>query len=158
MKTLSRKTIEGSPWWLSGRIICLPTQEVGVQSLVREIHWRRKWQPTLVPLPGKSYGHRSLAGYGLWRCRVRLTQLNNQRLGLHASTAGQVGLIPGQGIKIPHATAQQKKKKRKEERQLQSLAQPKRKLSIVESSREKGLSHQTNRICISYNKCTASTL
>ena len=25
--------------------------------------WRRKWQITLVFLPGKSHGHRSLAGY-----------------------------------------------------------------------------------------------
>ena len=25
--------------------------------------WRRKWQPTPVFLPGKSHGHRSLAGY-----------------------------------------------------------------------------------------------
>ena len=27
------------------------------------IPWRRKWQPTLVPLPGKSHGQRSLVGY-----------------------------------------------------------------------------------------------
>ena len=34
-------------------------------------HWRRKWQPTPVFLPGKSLGWRNLAGYSLWRCRVR---------------------------------------------------------------------------------------
>ena len=28
--------------------------------------WRRKWQPTLVFLPGKSHGQRSPAGYSLW--------------------------------------------------------------------------------------------
>ena len=28
--------------------------------------WRRKWQPTPVALPGKSYGWRSLAGYSPW--------------------------------------------------------------------------------------------
>ena len=28
------------------------------------MHWRRKWQPTPVFLPGKSNGQRSLAGYG----------------------------------------------------------------------------------------------
>jgi len=28
--------------------------------------WRRKWQPTPVFLPGKSYGQRSLAGYSPW--------------------------------------------------------------------------------------------
>ena len=28
--------------------------------------WRRKWQPTPVPLLGKSYGQRSLVGYNPW--------------------------------------------------------------------------------------------
>ena len=28
--------------------------------------WRRKWQPTLVLLPGKSHGQRSLVGYSPW--------------------------------------------------------------------------------------------
>ncbi|KAM7226785.1 hypothetical protein CapIbe_021861, partial [Capra ibex] len=27
---------------------------------------RRKWQPTLVFLPGESHGQRSLVGYGPW--------------------------------------------------------------------------------------------
>ena len=31
---------------------------------VGKIHWRRKWQPTPVFLPGESHGQRSLAGYG----------------------------------------------------------------------------------------------
>ena len=30
------------------------------------IHWRRKWQPTPVFLPGRSHGQRSLAGYIPW--------------------------------------------------------------------------------------------
>ena len=29
-------------------------------------HWRRKWQPTLVLLPGKSHGWRSLVSYSPW--------------------------------------------------------------------------------------------
>ena len=29
-------------------------------------HWRRKWQPTLVFLPGESQGQGSLVGYRLW--------------------------------------------------------------------------------------------
>jgi len=33
---------------------------------VRKIPWRRKWQPTLVLLPGKFHGWRSLVGYSLW--------------------------------------------------------------------------------------------
>ena len=33
---------------------------------MRKILWRRKWQPTLVLLPGESGGQRSLAGYSPW--------------------------------------------------------------------------------------------
>ena len=31
--------------------------------------WKRKWQPTPVFLPGKSYGQRSLVGYRPWGCQ-----------------------------------------------------------------------------------------
>ena len=34
-----------------------------LQSWVRKIPWRRKWQPTPVFLPGESHGQRSLVGY-----------------------------------------------------------------------------------------------
>ena len=45
----------------------LPTMwETQVQSLVRKILWRRKWQPTPVLLPGKSHGWRSMVGYSPW--------------------------------------------------------------------------------------------
>ena len=30
------------------------------------VYWRRKWQPTPVPLPGKSHGLRNLVGYSPW--------------------------------------------------------------------------------------------
>ena len=33
------------------------------------IPWKRKWQATLVFLPGKSHGKRSLAGYSPWDCK-----------------------------------------------------------------------------------------
>ena len=29
-------------------------------------HWRRKWQPTPVVLPGELHGQRSLTGYSPW--------------------------------------------------------------------------------------------
>ena len=38
-------------------------QETQVQSLGRNIPWRRAWQPTSVFLPGESHGQRSLVGY-----------------------------------------------------------------------------------------------
>ena len=35
-------------------------------SLFTLMHWRRKWQPTPLFLPGESQGHGSLVGYCLW--------------------------------------------------------------------------------------------
>ena len=35
-------------------------------SLFTFMHWRRKWQPTPVFLPGESQGRGSLVGYHLW--------------------------------------------------------------------------------------------
>ena len=37
-------------------------------SLFTYIHWRRKWQPTPVLLPGESQGWGSLVGCHLWGC------------------------------------------------------------------------------------------
>ena len=37
-------------------------------SLFTFLHWRRKWQPTPVFLPGESQGQRSLVGCRLWGC------------------------------------------------------------------------------------------
>ena len=34
--------------------------------LIRMIFWRRKWQPTLVFVPGESHGQRSLVCYSPW--------------------------------------------------------------------------------------------
>ena len=40
-------------------------------SLFTFMHWRRKWQPTPVFLPGESQGQGSLVGCHLW-CRIEL--------------------------------------------------------------------------------------
>ena len=37
-------------------------------SLFTFMHWRRKWQPTPVFLPGESQERGSLVGYHLWGC------------------------------------------------------------------------------------------
>ena len=44
----------------------LTMRETGFNPWVGKISWRRKWQPTPVPLPGKSDGRRSLVGYSPW--------------------------------------------------------------------------------------------
>ena len=48
----------------------MPTmQETQVQSLSWEDPQEKGMAPTLVFLPGKSYGQRSLVGYSLWGCK-----------------------------------------------------------------------------------------
>ena len=48
-------------------------------SLFTFMHWRRKWQPTLVFLPGESQGQGSLVAaiYGVAQSRTRLKQLSS---------------------------------------------------------------------------------
>ena len=43
------------------------------------IPWRRKWQPTLVFLPGEFCGQRSLVGYSPWR-RIELNMIDRLTL------------------------------------------------------------------------------
>ena len=46
------------------------------------MHWRRKWQPTPVFLPGESQGWRSLVGCRLWvaESQTRLKRFSSSRL------------------------------------------------------------------------------
>ena len=48
-------------------------QETWVQSLGREVPWRRKRQLTPVLLPRKSHGRRSLVSNGVTKSRIRLS-------------------------------------------------------------------------------------
>ena len=58
------------PWMEApGRLQSMGSLRVGhdwVTSLSLFMHWRRKWQPTPVFLPGESQGRRSLVGCRLW--------------------------------------------------------------------------------------------
>ena len=60
------------PWTEeSGRLQSMGSRRVGHDcatsvSLFTFMHWRRKWQPTPVLLPGESQGRRSLVGCHLW--------------------------------------------------------------------------------------------
>ena len=46
-------------------------------SLFTFMHWRRKWQPTPVFLPGESQGWGSLVGCRLWgRTELDMTEVN----------------------------------------------------------------------------------
>ena len=54
------------PWWLRWWSVCLQCGRPGFNPWVGKIPWRRKWQPTLVLLPGNFHGQRSLVGYSPW--------------------------------------------------------------------------------------------
>ena len=64
---LPDNAIKWSPFLMAQTVKCLPTiWEPVFDPWVRKILWRWKWQPTLVLLPGKSYGRRSLVVYSPW--------------------------------------------------------------------------------------------
>ena len=62
------------PWMEEpGRLQSMGSRRVGHDwvtslSLFTFMHWRRKWQPTPVFLPGESQGRGSLVGCHLWGC------------------------------------------------------------------------------------------
>ena len=63
--------IKGLPQWRSGKesaCQCRMCKRCRFDPWVGKIPWRRKWQPTLVFLPAKFHGQRSLEGYSPWRC------------------------------------------------------------------------------------------
>ena len=70
----------GLPWWLSGKESTCQCRRQRFNPWVGKISWRRKWQPTLVFLSGKSHEQRSLAGYSPWGCkRVRHDLVTKQQ-------------------------------------------------------------------------------
>ena len=57
------------PRWLRGREFtcqCRRHRRHGFDTSVGKIHWRRKWHPTSVFLPGEFHGQKSLVGYSPW--------------------------------------------------------------------------------------------
>ena len=50
-------------WWHSGKEAACQCRRYRFYFWVRKIAWRREWKPTLVFLPEKFHGQRSLAGY-----------------------------------------------------------------------------------------------
>jgi len=58
--------VKGLSWCFSSKESTGKIGDAGDMGLILgsgRFPWRRKWQPTLVFLPGKSDGQRSLAGY-----------------------------------------------------------------------------------------------
>ena len=68
------------PWWLSGNEPACQCRRCPFDPWVRNVPWRRKWQPTPVFLPGESHGQRSLVGCSPWGCkRIRLDLATKQQ-------------------------------------------------------------------------------
>ena len=74
------------PWMEeSSRLQSMGSLRVVSLSLFTFMHWRRKWQPTPVFLPGESQGWGSLVGCGLW---VTKSQTRLKRLSSSSSSSG----------------------------------------------------------------------
>ena len=88
------------PWWLSGKdsvCQCRRCRSLGFNPWVGRSPWRRKWQFTLVFLPGEYCGQRSLAGCSL---------LRSQRMGQDLMTEPQQQMSRAQlrvGLQYPVA-------------------------------------------------------
>ena len=59
----------GPPGGSDGKASACSVGDPGLIPGVGKIPWRRKWQPTLVLLPGKFHGLRSLVGCSPWGCK-----------------------------------------------------------------------------------------
>ena len=58
--------MDGGAWWAAVHgVVKSQTRLTTSLSLFTFMHWRRKWQPTPVFLPGESQGQGSLVGFCL---------------------------------------------------------------------------------------------
>ena len=55
--------MDGGAWWAAVHGVVKSRARLSDFTF---LHWRRKWQPTPVFLPGESQGQRSLVGGHLW--------------------------------------------------------------------------------------------
>ena len=100
------------PWMEEpGRLQSMGSLRVGHDSatslsLFTFMHWRRKWQPTPVFLPGESQGQRNLLGCRLWNCTESDTTdvtaeaaaaAGGSDGNVSAYSVGALGSIPGSG-------------------------------------------------------------
>ena len=93
------------PWWLNSKESTCECRGWGFNPWIGKIPCRREWQPTLVFLPGKYPGQRSLASYSPWGCkgvdttqRLEQQQLNDwPRAGHQGHSSDQ--MVLGSGLK-----------------------------------------------------------
>ena len=64
------RDLAGFPGGSDSKSVCLPCGRPRFDPWVGKIPWRRRWQLTPVPLPGRVHGRRCLVGCSPWGCRV----------------------------------------------------------------------------------------
>jgi len=69
----------GLPWWLNGKQFTCQCGRLGFNPWVRNISWRRKWQPTLVFLLEKFHKQRSMVGSWGWKRVINDLATKQQR-------------------------------------------------------------------------------
>ena len=84
-----KEILYGLFWWLGSKKSACQCRRCGFNPWVRKIPWSRKWQPTLIFLPGKSHGQRSLASYSPWGLKEPDM---TQRLSTRSNLQSQLGL------------------------------------------------------------------
>ena len=57
--------MDGGAWWAAFHGVAMSQSRLSNFTFTF-MHWRRKWQPTPVFLPGESQGRQSLVGCRLW--------------------------------------------------------------------------------------------
>ena len=96
------KELIGLPWWLSGKESVCRYSRHRFDVWVGKIPGRQKWQPTLVFLPGKSCGQRSLGVYSPPVCkRVGHNLASKQQQSLWKSTKSIYQLLILSEISVP---------------------------------------------------------
>ena len=104
------------PWTEEpGRLQCMGSLRVGHDwatslSLFTFVHWRRKWQPTPVFLPGEPQGRGSLVGCSAWgRTESDTTEATSQQqqqqghvIALNTRTCTLIFLSPAFSLLFPY--------------------------------------------------------
>ena len=77
-------SMDGEAWWAAVHGVARSWMQLSYFIFTFHfMHWRRKWQPTPVSLPGESQRWQSLVGCRLWSC----TELD-KRLSSSSSSVG----------------------------------------------------------------------
>ena len=58
--------MNGGAWWVAVHGVTKSPAQLSDFTLFTFMHWRKKWQPTPIFLPGESQGQGSLVGCCLW--------------------------------------------------------------------------------------------